>query len=144
MLAAKLVRCEENNNRDMEMHQAQFRMGNSQSEVANINSTNVEVEQSQSPATNCSTLSNPSSVEDETNNVMPCSNRDDNRGYNYLAFCRNVDKSSSTNFLNVSINYSESQNETIRDAVSLLDEEEKQNNDALNLKNKDISEGQMV
>ncbi|KAL2502140.1 Protein VERNALIZATION INSENSITIVE 3 [Forsythia ovata] len=144
MLVAKLVRFEENNNREMEMHQAQFRMGNSQSEVANINSTNVEVEQSQSPATNCSTLSNPSSEEDETNNVMPCSNRDENRGDNYLAFCRNADKSSSANFLNDFINCSESQKETIRDAVSLLDEEEKQNNDALNLKNKDISEGQMV
>ncbi|KAL2473749.1 VIN3-like protein 2 [Forsythia ovata] len=76
--------------------------------VANINSMNMEVEQSQSPATNCSTLSIPSSVEDETNNVMPCSNRDDNRGDNYLAFCRNAGKSSSANFLNDSINCSES------------------------------------
>ncbi|CAI9761264.1 unnamed protein product [Fraxinus pennsylvanica] len=144
MLAAKLVRFEDNNIREIEMHQAQFQTGNSPSEVANINSTNVEVEQSQSPATNCSTLSNPSSVEDETNNVIPCSNRDETRVDNYLAFCRSADKFSCTNFLNDTINCSESQKETTRDAVSLLDEEQKQNKNAVNVKNKDTSEGQMV
>ncbi|KAL2928905.1 VIN3-like protein 2 [Bienertia sinuspersici] len=38
----------------------------------------------QSPATNCSTLSNPSSVEDETNNAAPCSNLNDNKTENYF------------------------------------------------------------
>ncbi|XP_022887991.1 VIN3-like protein 2 isoform X2 [Olea europaea var. sylvestris] len=144
MLAAKLVRFEDNNIREREMHQAQFQTGNSQSEVANINSTNVEVEQSQSPATNCSALSNPSSVEDETNNVMPCSNMDKTRGDNYVAFRRSDNKSSCANFLYDTINFSESQKETSRDVVSFLDKEQKQNNDALNLKNKDTSKVQMV
>ncbi|KAL1563566.1 VIN3-like protein 2 isoform X3 [Salvia divinorum] len=38
----------------------------------------LEVERSESPVTtNCSSLSNPSSVEDETNNTVPCSNISD-------------------------------------------------------------------
>ncbi|XP_057767287.1 VIN3-like protein 2 isoform X2 [Salvia miltiorrhiza] len=38
----------------------------------------LQVERSESPVTtNCSTLSNPSSVEDETNNVVPCCNVSD-------------------------------------------------------------------
>ncbi|CAA2980976.1 Hypothetical predicted protein [Olea europaea subsp. europaea] len=133
MLAAKLVRFEDDNNRETEMH-------NSQSEVANINSTNVDVEQSRSQATYCSTLSNPSSVDDETNNVMPCSNGYENGGEKYSAFCRNADKSSSSNFLDATI---KRQKEIPREEVSLLDEEQKQN-DAVNLKTKDTSEGQMV
>ncbi|KAK4481836.1 hypothetical protein RD792_012747 [Penstemon davidsonii] len=55
----------------------QFRTGNYQDEARNLDSKNVEIESSQSPATNYSSLSNPSSVEDETNN--------ENRGDNYLA-----------------------------------------------------------
>ncbi|KMT03312.1 hypothetical protein BVRB_8g198500 [Beta vulgaris subsp. vulgaris] len=41
-------------------------------------------ERVQSPATNCSTLSNPSSVEDETNNIAPCSNLNENKAENYF------------------------------------------------------------
>ncbi|CAI9782944.1 unnamed protein product [Fraxinus pennsylvanica] len=137
MVAAKLVRFEENDNREMEKH-------NSQSEQTKKNSTNVEVERSQSLATNCSTLSNPSSVEDETNNVMPCSIGYENRGDNYRALCRNADKSSSANFLSDTTTCLESQKETTRDEVSLLDEKKKQNNDAVNLKSKDTLEGQTV
>ncbi|XP_039003110.1 VIN3-like protein 2 isoform X2 [Hibiscus syriacus] len=37
------------------------------------------VERSQSPATNCSSLSNPSSVDDETNNITPYSDQNDDR-----------------------------------------------------------------
>ncbi|XP_021723416.1 VIN3-like protein 2 isoform X1 [Chenopodium quinoa] len=42
------------------------------------------MERIQSPATNCSTLSNPSSVEDETNNTAPCSNLNENKNENYF------------------------------------------------------------
>lgn len=42
------------------------------------------LERIQSPATNCSTLSNPSSVEDETNNIAPCSNLKENKADNYF------------------------------------------------------------
>ncbi|KAL6525490.1 hypothetical protein OROHE_015797 [Orobanche hederae] len=44
----------------------------------NPNSNNLEVESTQSPATNCSSLSNPSSVEDETNNATPRCSNDEN------------------------------------------------------------------
>lgn len=40
-------------------------------------------ERSQSPAANCSSLSNPSSVEDETNNVAPCSNQNASEAGDY-------------------------------------------------------------
>ncbi|KNA12230.1 hypothetical protein SOVF_127930 isoform B [Spinacia oleracea] len=48
--------------------------------------TNIStLERSQSPTTNCSTLSNPSSVEDETNNNAPCSNlNENNKAENYF------------------------------------------------------------
>lgn len=42
------------------------------------------LERIHSPATNCSTLSNPSSVEDETNNGAPCSNLNENKAENYF------------------------------------------------------------
>ncbi|KAK6127083.1 hypothetical protein DH2020_039167 [Rehmannia glutinosa] len=51
----------------------------------------LEVERSQSPTTNCSSLSNPSSEEDETNNIIPC-NEDENREDNYIPFNGNADK----------------------------------------------------
>ncbi|XP_012445198.1 VIN3-like protein 2 isoform X1 [Gossypium raimondii] len=52
---------------------------------------------SQSPTTNCSSLSNPSSVEDETNNVTPYSDQNDDRADNYLTYCKDTDKIVSTN-----------------------------------------------
>ncbi|CAA0839425.1 VIN3-like protein 2 [Striga hermonthica] len=56
-----------NTDREMGLYEFQFQTSCSQDEAPN---TNSEPEQSQSPATNCSTLSNPSSVEDETNNII--------------------------------------------------------------------------
>ncbi|XP_024019905.1 VIN3-like protein 2 isoform X1 [Morus notabilis] len=50
------------------------------------------LERSQSPATNCSSLSNPSSVEDETNNVALFSDQADNRADNYLTYCKGTEK----------------------------------------------------
>lgn len=55
-------------------------------------------ERSQSPATNCSSLSNPSSVEDETNNLAPCSNQNGSeaRDYQLVAInCLGIDKGQS-------------------------------------------------
>ncbi|KAJ7955789.1 VIN3-like protein 2 [Quillaja saponaria] len=55
------------------------------------------IERSQSPATNCSTLSNPSSVEDETNNSNPYIDQTDNRADNYHTYCKETDKLAATN-----------------------------------------------
>ncbi|KAL9154760.1 hypothetical protein ABFS82_10G137700 [Erythranthe guttata] len=54
--------------REIGPHEFQFRTRTSEDEIPNLPSKSSEVERSQSPATNCSSLSNPSSVEDETNN----------------------------------------------------------------------------
>ncbi|KAL0404614.1 UNVERIFIED_CONTAM: VIN3-like protein 2 [Sesamum radiatum] len=130
----------------------QFRTASSEDEVRNLSSKSSEVERSQSPATNCSTLSNPSSVEDETNNVMPCSNEDENRGDNYLPFSCNDDKNAATNLLSDSIICSDPiQKETNGDEISLLDEENSMgkiscipNSDPTNFRNKESSNGRMV
>ncbi|KAM7267976.1 hypothetical protein ACFE04_010142 [Oxalis oulophora] len=55
------------------------------------------LERSQSAATNCSSLSNPSSVEDETNNVTPFTNQDDDkRAGNFIQY----PKTGSTTLIN--------------------------------------------
>ncbi|XP_011069923.1 VIN3-like protein 2 isoform X1 [Sesamum indicum] len=130
----------------------QFRTASSEDEVRNLSSKSSEVERSQSPATNCSSLSNPSSVEDETNNVLPCSNEDENRGDNYLPFSCNDDKNAATNVLCDSINCLDPiQKETNGDEISLLDEENSMgkiscipNSDQTNFRNKELSNGRMV
>ncbi|KAK6151443.1 hypothetical protein DH2020_014078 [Rehmannia glutinosa] len=77
--------------REMGFYEFQFQTGSSQDEARNINPKSLEVERSQSPTTNCSSLSNPSSEEDETNNIIPC-NEDENREDNYIPFNGNADK----------------------------------------------------
>ncbi|KAK8635429.1 hypothetical protein V6N13_004166 [Hibiscus sabdariffa] len=62
------------------------------------------MERSQSPATNCSSLSNPSSVEDETNNITPYSDQNDDRSDNYDIYSKDADKIVSTNPLKGAIN----------------------------------------
>ncbi|XVE79984.1 hypothetical protein DITRI_Ditri14bG0101800 [Diplodiscus trichospermus] len=62
------------------------------------------IERSQSPATNCSSLSNPSSVEDETNNITPYSDQNDDRADNYVTYCKDTDKIVSTNLSKGAIN----------------------------------------
>ncbi|CAK9329848.1 unnamed protein product [Citrullus colocynthis] len=57
----------------------------------------LAIERSQSPITNFSELSNPSSVEDETNNVMPCSDQTDSRTESYLSYCKDSNKIVITN-----------------------------------------------
>lgn len=46
-------------------------------------SNQITVERSRSPANNCSSLSNPSSVEDETNNLAPCINQNGSEAGDY-------------------------------------------------------------
>ncbi|KAG8372371.1 hypothetical protein BUALT_Bualt12G0059300 [Buddleja alternifolia] len=116
--------------REMGFCEFQFQTANSQDEARNTTSNKgMEVETSQSPATNYSSLSNPSSVEDETNNGVPCSNEDENRADNYLPFSGKNDKNSPANLLGDTIN----EKETSGDVISLLDEEP--NGDALNVGN---------
>lgn len=62
------------------------------------------MERSQSPATNCSSLSNPSSVEDETNNITPYSDQNDDRADNYITYCKDTDKIVSTSLSKGTIN----------------------------------------
>ncbi|XVF70000.1 hypothetical protein PTKIN_Ptkin11bG0126400 [Pterospermum kingtungense] len=62
------------------------------------------MERSQSPATNCSSLSNPSSVEDETNNITPYSDQNDDRADNYVTYCKDTDKIVSMNLSKGAIN----------------------------------------
>ncbi|KAH6819286.1 hypothetical protein C2S51_002889 [Perilla frutescens var. frutescens] len=130
-----------------------FQTGSSQDEVPTTEI--LQVERSESPVTNCSSLSNPSSVEDETNNVVPCSNEAENRGDNYLPFRQSADTAATANLLGDTINSSEqSQKETTitGDIISLLHEEYSilktsctpKADTLLNESNKESSNGQMV
>ncbi|XP_050373390.1 VIN3-like protein 2 [Argentina anserina] len=89
-------------------------------EVPNFSLT----ERSQSPATNYSGLSNPSSVEDETNNVTPFSDQDDNRSDAYRNQLEDTEKSTSANLSNGVITCNSiGRRPTEASTVSLLDEE---------------------
>ncbi|EEF31353.1 conserved hypothetical protein [Ricinus communis] len=91
-----------------------------QDEVPNCSA----VERSQSPATNCSSLSNPSSVEDETNHNAPCGDQTVNRAYNYPSYCKDGNKIVSSNVLNGIISCAGmGEGRTLTNAVPLLDEE---------------------
>ncbi|XP_038878887.1 VIN3-like protein 2 [Benincasa hispida] len=82
------------------------------------------IERSQSPVTNFSELSNPSSVEDETNNVLPCSDQNDCQTERYLSYCKDSNKSITANLSEDAINCTTvSGGGTTKDSVSLLDEE---------------------
>ncbi|KAG8639566.1 VIN3-like protein 2 isoform X2 [Manihot esculenta] len=110
-------------------------------------------ERSQSPATNCSSLSNPSSVEDETNHNAPCGNHIVNRADNYHNYCKDSDKIVSANVSNGVIISSGSgaSGGTTADAVPLLDEERAMqvatllpSSDMQKLQNKHLLEDQIV
>lgn len=82
------------------------------------------IERSQSPVTNFSELSNPSSVEDETNNVMPYSDQTDSRTENYLSYCKDTNKIIAANLSKDAINCTNTGGRgPATDSVSLLDEE---------------------
>ncbi|PSS01341.1 VIN3-like protein [Actinidia chinensis var. chinensis] len=129
-----------NSTRNIGKCEAQFRSG-ADDDVTN--SKNLAVERNESPATNSSSLSNPSSVEDETNNE---------NGKREEAYCKNIN---TENFAsaNVSNNVVDcagtSQGGTLGDYVPLLDEEgatEKinsiLNSNELNLENNESPEDQ--
>ncbi|XVE71834.1 hypothetical protein DITRI_Ditri10aG0183300 [Diplodiscus trichospermus] len=106
------------------------------------------MERSQSPATNCSSLSNPSSVEDETNNIIPYTDQNDDRADNYVTYCKDTDKIVSTNLSQGAINCTVLGEDGIpADAVSLLGEERAMeiigplpDSDVLNVEKKHTSE----
>ncbi|KAJ6362234.1 hypothetical protein OIU78_002609 [Salix suchowensis] len=108
---------------------------------------NYSIVESQSPNTNCSSLSNPSSVEDETNNNPPCSDQIVNRADNYHTSCKDSDKIVSANKSNGALNFSG----TLADAIPLLEEENaaqavssKLNSEMKMLDKKRLTEGQII
>ncbi|XP_015082522.1 VIN3-like protein 2 [Solanum pennellii] len=136
--------------KELGMFEVQFCTSKAENELSNLNMKSLEVERSQSPPTNCSNLSNPSSVEDETNNIVLCSNEDENRGDNCLSCCENTDKAISTDLCCTTIAFASKShigNEEVM--VSLGDEEDSivkvtslPNTDAINLENKQCSDVQ--
>lgn len=110
------------------------------------------LERSQSPATNCSSLSNPSSVEDETTNVALSSDQADNRAHNFLAYCKATEKIVSTSSPNGAITCNSTGEEAnLLNAVSLLNSDRAvrvvgsmSNSDVLKLDNKRPSECQII
>ncbi|KAF4391170.1 hypothetical protein G4B88_016480 [Cannabis sativa] len=115
--------------------------------------TNCHVpERSQSPATNCSSLSNPSSVEDETNNVALSSEQADTRQENYLSYCKDNEKVASGSLSNGTITFnSTGEGENKGNQVSLLDGNcsirlvgSISNSDVVEPDNKPSSDGQIV
>ncbi|XP_061361490.1 VIN3-like protein 2 [Gastrolobium bilobum] len=133
-----------NDSRELGMCEVQFSTEHGEDEVPNCSAT----ERSQSPVTNCSSLSNPSSVEDETNNSNPYSDQTDNRADNYHSYHKDSNQLASGNLSNGAINCS---NIVPTDADSLSD---KQNavgmavsipsSDILKLENKHSSEEQVT
>ncbi|KAL9399515.1 hypothetical protein Peur_008476 [Populus x canadensis] len=129
--------------RELGTCEVQCSTGMTQEEVLNYSI----VERSQSPITNCSSLSNPSSVEDETNNNPPCNDQIVNRADNYRTCLKDSDKIVSANKSNGALNFSG----TLADAIPLLDEEHatqvvssKLNSDMQMLDKKRLTEGQII
>ncbi|KAJ1433477.1 Oberon, PHD finger domain [Sesbania bispinosa] len=91
-----------NDSRELCTCEVQVSTEHGEDEVPNCSAT----ERSQSPVTNCSSLSNPSSVEDETNNSNPYSDQTDNRADNYHSYHKDSDKLASGNLSNDAINCS--------------------------------------
>ncbi|XP_054822259.1 VIN3-like protein 2 [Prosopis cineraria] len=69
-----------NHSRELGTYEVHVLTEQSEEEAPNCSTT----ERSQSPVTNCSSLSNPSSVEDETNNSNPFFDQTDNKVENHL------------------------------------------------------------
>ncbi|XP_058211184.1 VIN3-like protein 2 isoform X2 [Rhododendron vialii] len=102
-----------NSTKELGKCEVPFRTG-TEDDVATPN--NIEVVGSESPATNCSSLSNPSSVEDENTTVVLCSNETQKREDTSFTYCKdkNTEKTASANLSN-DIN--------LGDPASSLDEE---------------------
>lgn len=106
--------------RHLGMCEVRISTGTAGDEVPNCSVT----ERSQSPATNYSGLSNPSSVEDETNNITPYSDQADNRADTYHNHCEDTEKTASANLSNGAITCNSiGRGPTAANTVSFLDEE---------------------
>ena len=88
-----------NDPRELGMCEVHISTEHGEDEAPNCSAT----ERSQSPVTNCSSLSNPSSVEDETNNSNPYSDQTDNRSDNYRTYHKDSDQLASGNLSNDAI-----------------------------------------
>ncbi|GAB4853564.1 hypothetical protein Ancab_017755 [Ancistrocladus abbreviatus] len=75
---------------DKESSTFEARLTTSTPKDENVTAKDSQVERSQSPATNCSTLSNPSSMEDDTCNITTCSGPNKNRAENYFGYYKNT------------------------------------------------------
>ncbi|XP_031265800.1 VIN3-like protein 2 [Pistacia vera] len=115
--------------------------------------TNCSImERSHSPATNCSSLSNPSSVEDESNNITPDRDQNDDRVNDYFNYCKDTDKVASANLSDDAVDCAiVVEGATPADAISLLEEERAINidgsvpdSDVRKLENKHPPEGQFT
>ncbi|XP_068332610.1 VIN3-like protein 2 [Pyrus communis] len=80
-------------------------------------------QRSQSPVTNYSSLSNPSSVEDETNNITAYGDQADNRADNYITFCKDTDNTVFADLSNDVVNANSMDRGPAADVISMLDEE---------------------
>ncbi|KAG2699366.1 hypothetical protein I3760_07G190400 [Carya illinoinensis] len=134
-----------NGTRNLGMYEVCLSTGRSDDEV--LNSC---VRRSQSPATNCSSLSNPSSVEDETNNITPYSDQADKRADNYLTYCKDANKFISVKGCDDAL-CSDMVERNPADLVSVLDEEHAlqkvgpgSNSDVLELENKNSQDNQIT
>ncbi|KAA8522759.1 hypothetical protein F0562_009079 [Nyssa sinensis] len=130
--------------RELGVCEVRFRTGGGADGGSNTKS--LAVIRSQSPATNCSSLSNPSSVEDETNNITPCRNEDENREDNYPAYpVKIISENLSSDMIDCTTTV---QGGNLGDSGSVSDEEHAiqktnsmPNSDAINLENKNSAEG---
>ncbi|KAI4335411.1 hypothetical protein L6164_014056 [Bauhinia variegata] len=136
--------------RELGMREVHFSTEHGEDEVPNCSAT----ERSQSPVTNCSSLSNPSSVEDETNNSNPYSDQTNNRAESYLAYNKNTDKHASGNLSHDAIDSSNIGGGVLRlpaDADSLSDKQHTigissslPSSIVLNLENKQLPDEQVI
>lgn len=137
-----------NGSSELGMCEVHFSTGSADDDVLN----SFVKERSQSPATNCSSLSNPSSVEDETNNITPYSDQADNRADNYLAYSKESNNFSSAKLCDDAMNCTGTGKEgNPVDVVSLLDEEcvmgtvgSAPKSDVLKHENKNSQDGQII
>ncbi|KAK7265252.1 hypothetical protein RJT34_32870 [Clitoria ternatea] len=134
--------------RELSMREVQISTEHGEDEAPNYSGT----ERSQSPVTNCSSLSNPSSVEDETNNSNPYSDQTDNRADNYRSYHKDSDQLASGKLSNDTINCSNIVGAGVpTDADSLSDKQHAvgmtgsiPSSDILKLENKHSSEEQVT
>ncbi|PSS36218.1 VIN3-like protein [Actinidia chinensis var. chinensis] len=130
--------------RELGTCEVQFRTGTVGDEVSDVKNTIIEI--SGSLASNSSSLSNPSSVEDETN-IAPGINDNENREDNSLIYSKKAENFVSAKLCNDVIDSAGTgQRGTSRNSASLLGAEKSSfpKREVLNFANKDLPEGQTV